>query len=86
MRIETITVDTAERKEFFGHTARHVIITRKQIPLEGFHPRTTRTVTDAWYIDLDPQVSCDRKLSREKRTHGYLVAGKQPARQARVCR
>jgi hypothetical protein len=78
-RIETTTVDTGERKEFFGHIARHVIITRKQIPLEGSHSEPQETVTDGWYIDLDPQVSCDRKLSRGKRAHSYVVAGKQPA-------
>ena len=64
LRIETTTVDTGERKEFFGHIARHVIITRKQIPLEGSHSEPQETVTDGWYIDLDPQVSCDRRLSR----------------------
>ena len=79
LRIETTTVDTGERKEFFGHIARHVTITRKQIPLEGSHSEPQETVTDGWYIDLDPQVSCDRKLSRGKRAHGYVVAGKQPA-------
>lgn len=36
-------------------------------------------MTDGWYIDLDPQVSCDRTLSSGKRAHGYVVAGKQPA-------
>jgi len=66
LRIETTTVDTGERKEFFGHIARHFIITRKQIPLEGSHSEPQETLTDGWYIDLDPQVSCDRKLSRGK--------------------
>jgi len=79
LRIETTTVDTGEREAFFGHLARHVIITKKQIPLEGSHSEPQETVTDGWYIDLDPQVSCDRKLSRGKRAHGYLVAGNQPA-------
>jgi hypothetical protein len=79
LRIETSTLDTGERKEFFGHTARHVIITRKQIPLERSHSEPQETVTDGWYIDLDPQVSCDRRLSKGKRAHGYVVAGKQPA-------
>ncbi|MGH9511194.1 MAG: hypothetical protein ACRD2U_03555 [Terriglobales bacterium] len=79
LRIETTTVDTGERKEFFGHIARHVIITGKQIPLEGSHSEPQETVTDGWYIGLDPQVSCDRKLSRGKRAHSYLVAGRQPA-------
>lgn len=35
--VETNTVDTSERKEFFGYTARHVITTGKQSPLEGSH-------------------------------------------------
>lgn len=78
-RIETTTADTGERKEFFGHTARHIIITRKRIPLEGSHSEPQETVTDGWYIDLDPQVSCDRRPSKGKRAHGYLVAGNQPA-------
>ena len=79
LRFETTTVDTGERKEFFGHIARHVIITRKQIPLEGSHSESQETVTDGWYIDLDPQVSCDLKLSSGKRAHAYLAGGKQPA-------
>jgi hypothetical protein len=79
LRIETTTRDTGERKEFFGHTARHVIITRKQIPLEGSHAQPQETVTDGWYIDLDPQVSCDRRLSKGKCAHAYLATGKQPA-------
>lgn len=79
LRIETTTLDTGERKEFFGHPARHVVITRKQIPLERSHSEAQETVTDGWYIDLDPQVSCDRRLSEGKRAHGYLVAGNKPA-------
>src|SRR6185437_240407 len=79
LRIETTTMDTGERKELFGQIARHVIIKTKQIPLEGSRSEPQETVTDGWYIDLDPQVSCDRKLSRGKRAHGYLVVGKQPA-------
>jgi hypothetical protein len=79
LRIETTTLNTGERKEFFGHTARHVIITRKQIPLERSHSEPQETMTNGWYIDLDPQVSCDRRLSTGNRAHGYVVAGKQPA-------
>jgi hypothetical protein len=79
LRIETTTVDTGDRKELFGRIARHVITTRKQIPLEGSHSEPQETETDGWYIDLDPQVSCDLRLSRGKRAHGYVVTGKQPA-------
>src|SRR5262249_48095393 len=33
--VETETVDTGERKESFGHTARHVVTTRRVTPLAG---------------------------------------------------
>jgi integrase len=52
LRIEITTTDTGERKELFGHIARHVVTTRKQIPLEGSHSQLQQSVTDAWYIDL----------------------------------
>jgi hypothetical protein len=54
-RIETITKDTRERKELFGYVARHVITMRKEIPLEGSRRGAQEAVTDAWYIDLEPQ-------------------------------
>lgn len=82
LRIEIITVDTGERKEFFGHVARHVITARKQIPLEASRSEPQETVTDGWYIDLDTRLWCDRKSSRGKRIHGYVVAGNQPAEKA----
>lgn len=33
--IEIATVDTGERKQMFGYTARHVVTTEKRTPLEG---------------------------------------------------
>jgi hypothetical protein len=79
VRIETSTVDTGERKEFFGHLARHVITTRKQIPLEGSQSQAQETLIDGWYIDLDTQISCDRHRTRGKQFHGLLVVGMQAA-------
>jgi hypothetical protein len=61
LHVETTTVDTGERKEVFGHTARHVITTRKEIPLEGSQREPQQMVNDAWYIDLDTSISCDMK-------------------------
>jgi hypothetical protein len=69
-RIETSTVDTGERKEIFGHTARHVIIARKQTPLDGSHQMAQDSVTDGWYIDLNTQLSCDPKFHGA----GYVFA------------
>ncbi|HEX3375300.1 MAG TPA: hypothetical protein VHS29_00465 [Candidatus Acidoferrales bacterium] len=52
-QIQTTTKDTGERKEIFGYLARHVITSRKEIPLEGSRRSPQETVTDAWYVDLD---------------------------------
>jgi hypothetical protein len=53
------TNDTGERKQVFGHTARHVITTRTVTRLEGGYAQ--ETVTDGWYVDLDTRISCDPK-------------------------
>jgi len=76
LRIEVTTTDTGERKEIFGHTARHVITTRKQIPLEGSHSQPQESVTDGWYIDsqgidLNQRLSCDRKWPEGRTGHAY---------------
>lgn len=57
--VETETIDTGERKEFFGRPARHVITTRRVVPLAGSRRQESQTVADAWYIDLDTSLCCD---------------------------
>jgi hypothetical protein len=89
LRIEVTTTDTGERKEIFGHTARHVITTRKQIPLEGSASMPQESVMDGWYIDsnsgsidLRQRLPCDRKWPEGKQGHTYAysraVGGSQP--------
>ena len=80
LRIETTTLDTGERKEFFGHTARHVITTRREIPLEGSKSNAQEMVTDGWYIDVDTSISCDQKRLSGKpvHVHAFLAAGNAP--------
>lgn len=75
LRIETTTVDTGERKDFFGHTARHVITTTKEIPLEGSKSDPRETVNDGWYIDLDASISCDWKPPAGERVHAHVFGG-----------
>ncbi len=70
IRVEIKTSDTGERKEIFGCTARHVITTTTQTPLAGSHSSPQESVSDGWYIDFDPQLSCDPK--RAKGTHGVI--------------
>ena len=75
LRIELKTVDTGERKEMFGHKARHVIQTQTQTPLEGSLSQPQESVTDGWYIDFDERLSCDHRLPEGKTRHGYSSAG-----------
>src|SRR5258708_31317383 len=73
LRIEIATVDTGERKEMFGHVARHVITTTKQTPLEGSHTQAQETVRDGWYIDVDRRISCDPKSAGSG--SGFMAIG-----------
>jgi hypothetical protein len=78
IRIEITVVDTNERKDFFGHTARHVITTQKEIPLEGSQAEPRETVTDGWYTDLNPMISCDRQYPTSGHAYTYLTGGNKP--------
>ena len=73
LRLEVSTTDTGERKQMFGHIARHVITTRKQIPLEGSMTEPQESVTDAWYIDLNQRLSCDRNWPAGRTAHAYTT-------------
>jgi hypothetical protein len=91
LRIEVTTTDTGERKEMFGHTARRVLTTRKETPLEGSQSRPQESETDGWYIDsnlgdggidLHQRLSCDRRFSEGKQGHSFswlrATGGNQP--------
>ena len=78
LRIETTTLDTGERKDFFGHTARHVLVTRRQIPLAGSKSNAQEMVMDGWHIDLDTSISCEQKSLSGKRAHAFLAVGNAP--------
>jgi hypothetical protein len=72
--IEITTSDTGERQAMFGRTARHVVFTRKQIPLVAGENESSEVVTDGWYIDLDTAVSCERSPGTG-RGYAFLTAG-----------
>jgi hypothetical protein len=88
MLIEITTQDTGERKEMFGHTARHVIRTRKETPLEGSRAQAQQTVEDGWFIDLDTAISCDRKWNENQGADTHVVwlirAGSAPPELPRI--
>jgi hypothetical protein len=81
-RIEVTTKDTGERTDFFGHQARHVIVTSKETPLAGSHRYAQESVTDGWYLDLKTDISCEPWWRTRKRQQGfaYLSAGNAPER------
>src|SRR5215813_1784825 len=52
--IESETVDTGERKEIFGQTARHLITREKRIGgPENCYGGNSEYEMDGWYIDFD---------------------------------
>jgi hypothetical protein len=51
LQIEIEYVDTGERKEMFGHTARHIITREKRVASPGACSRDSSSETDGWYID-----------------------------------
>jgi hypothetical protein len=59
VRIEVTRFDTGERKNFFGHVARHVITTTKQTRLAGSNFQPLEFVSDGWYIDVETRLSCE---------------------------
>jgi hypothetical protein len=72
VRFSVTTVDTNERKDFFGHAARHVITTHRRVPLVGSQSQPTETVTDGWYIDLNTRISSDRPLPKSGQAYTVL--------------
>jgi hypothetical protein len=75
--VETETVDTGERKEVFGHTARRVVTTRRIIPLAGANRGADTMVTDGWYIDLDTHISCEPSWRSPRSGHTFLTSHRQ---------
>jgi len=81
VRIETTTVDTGERMQMFGRMARHVVTTRKEIPLEDSQRLPQESVTDGWYIDLDQRLSCGPRWPEGTKAHSFSTVaamGAQP--------
>jgi hypothetical protein len=70
-RVETTTVDTGEREEILGQTARHVITTTKTTPQGDTKGEPSIFVKDGWYIDYDPRISCDPRPPAGPKVHDF---------------
>ena len=45
------STDTGERRQMFGHTARHILTTERRVPGSGSCSGSSDSQTDGWYID-----------------------------------
>jgi hypothetical protein len=61
----TITIkDTGERKQMFGFTARHLIITVENISSpDSCTPYKSKMQTDGWYIDAEFYLDCEQNYA-----------------------
>ena len=71
VQVESTTVDTGERKVFFGHPARHLITTTKRAGENG--RSAGEEIVDGWYIDHEPP---DRNCAPDfvRREPYYVIA------------
>ena len=69
-------IDTGERKDLFGHVARHIITREKRIAGPGACSKPSLSETDGWYIDgsVLPQWRQQKKTS-----FGVVVASEVAA-------
>jgi hypothetical protein len=83
--VETTTVDTGERRTTFGHIARRVLTTRRDIPSERSEP-ASETVIDGWYIDLETRPTCEQSASGRGRAvlTGHVTSADARSRAPRV--
>jgi hypothetical protein len=83
-RVETTTVDTGEREEMFGQSARHVITTTKSTRLDDTKGEPSVSVKDGWYIDYDRRISCEPAEPIKIHTFGGFIMGGQLLRAERL--
>ena len=69
-------IDTGERKDMFGHVARHIITREKRVAGPGACSKPSITETDGWYID--PSVMPDWR-QQNKNNFGVVVAAEVAA-------
>jgi hypothetical protein len=76
------TVDTGERKELFGHMARHIITHEKRTAGPGACSKPSVSETDGWYIDGSVMPEWRQQ---KKNTTGVVVAAEVAAGSTDKC-
>ncbi|MGC2744710.1 MAG: hypothetical protein WA672_16160 [Candidatus Angelobacter sp.] len=69
-------VDTGERKDLFGHTARHIITREKRVAGPGACSKPSLTETDGWYIDNSVMPEWRQQ---KKNSYGVVLASEVSA-------
>lgn len=65
------TKDTGERKQMFGYTAKHLIITMETVSSpDACSPTNTKMEMDGWYIDAEFVLDCDYGQSYATNPYG----------------
>ena len=67
----TVTIkDTGERKQMFGYTARHLIITMETVSSpDACSKSNMKMQTDGWYIDAAFALDCDNEAAYQNYTN-----------------
>lgn len=75
----TVTIkDTGERKQMFGFTARHLIITMETVSApDACAKNNSKMQTDGWYIDAEFALDCDQTAQYRAYTPQSAKAGCQ---------
>ncbi|HET9181617.1 MAG TPA: hypothetical protein VFP59_05755 [Candidatus Angelobacter sp.] len=81
LQILTNSVDTGERKKFFGRIARHIITRERRIPSPGACSLGSESQTDGWYLDA----SSVPEWSQPKSGYGVVIASVVAAEPATNC-
>ena len=69
------TEDTGDRKQMFGHTARHLITRERRMVSPESCGQNTNTETDGWYIDIEVPQGCDNVPGNKHSGIAILTAG-----------
>lgn len=64
LAVEITTLDTGDRAERFGYTARRVVVTRTETALPGSRSSNAEVRSEGWYIDLNPPLGCPSRFDQ----------------------
>jgi hypothetical protein len=72
------TKDTGERKQMFGFTAKHLIITMESVSSpDACNKNNMKMVTDGWYIDAEFALDCDQTYASYTHNNNVKPGGCQ---------